>query len=64
MTSNDQDEKRNLLYILANTTNGTNMIHESFDANDPTKFTRPWLSWANMMYCEFLLDYLGEKLEV
>lgn len=64
MTSNDQDKKRNLLYILANTTNGTNMIHESFDANDPTKFTRPWFSWANMMYCEFLLDYLGEKLEI
>lgn len=61
LTSNNVDEKRNLLYILANTTNNTNMIHESFDVNDPSKFTRPWFSWANMLYCELLLDYLKKS---
>ncbi|WP_264183251.1 glycoside hydrolase family 125 protein [Bifidobacterium pseudocatenulatum] len=34
-------------------------MHESFDANDPNSYTRPWFSWANMMFCELVMDYFG-----
>lgn len=64
LTQKNKAEKQNLLYLMANTTNNTNMIHESFNPNDPSKFTRPWFSWANMMYCELLLSYLGHEIKI
>lgn len=63
LTSSSKSEKLTLLYLLATTTADTEMIHESFDPDDPQKFTRSWFSWGNMMYCELLLDYLGQKVE-
>ena len=33
-------------------------MHESFHVDDPTKYSREWFSWANMMFCELVLDYL------
>ena len=62
LTQETKAEKQNLLYLMANTTNGSNMIHESFNPNDPSDFTRPWFSWANMMFCELLLSYLGHEV--
>lgn len=64
LTQKTKEEKQNLLYLMANTTNGTNMIHESFNPNDPSDFTRPWFSWANMMFCELLLSYLGHEISL
>ena len=29
---------------------GTGFMHESFDKNDPEKFTRPWFAMANVMF--------------
>ncbi len=29
---------------------GTGFMHESFDKNDPAKFTRPWFAMANVMF--------------
>ncbi|MFC6315408.1 glycoside hydrolase family 125 protein [Lapidilactobacillus achengensis] len=59
LTQSDHAEKLRLLQLLAHTTAGTNMMHEGFDVEDPHNFTREWFSWANMMFCELLLDYLG-----
>ncbi|WP_125604952.1 glycoside hydrolase family 125 protein [Lapidilactobacillus bayanensis] len=63
LTQPDRLEKLRLLKLLAKTTAGTNMMHESFDANNPANYSRSWFSWANMMYCELLLDYLGMKVK-
>ena len=30
-------------------------MHEGVDADDPSRFTRPWFSWANAMLCELAL---------
>ncbi len=38
------------------------MMHEGFDADDASKYTRPWFSWANMMYCELVLDVCGIRV--
>ncbi|MGD0914667.1 MAG: glycoside hydrolase family 125 protein, partial [Terracidiphilus sp.] len=38
------------------TTAGTDFIHESFDANDSTQFTRPWFAWANTLFGELIVQ--------
>ena len=59
LTSDDPAEKRDLLALLLATDGGTGLMHESFHVDDPTKFTRPWFSWANAMFCELALDVAG-----
>jgi meiotically up-regulated gene 157 (Mug157) protein len=45
MTSNDDNEIVDCLKMLASTTAGTGMMHESFNVNDPTQFARKWFAW-------------------
>lgn len=63
LTDNDQVHKEKILNTLTKTTAGTNMMHEGFDPNAPENFTRPWFSWANMMFCELVLDYFGLRIK-
>ena len=44
------------------TDGGTGCMHEGIDVNDPSKFTRPWFSWANAIFTELVLDYCGYSL--
>ena len=55
LTSNDEAEINKCLKILSETHAGTYLMHESFDKNDPTDFTRPWFAWANSLFAELLL---------
>jgi meiotically up-regulated gene 157 (Mug157) protein len=50
LTSDNHHEITDCLNILAHTHAGTGLMHESFDADDPSKFTRPWFAWANSMF--------------
>lgn len=59
LTSDDQDDKRRILDNLVAIDDGTNLMHEGVDVNDPSQYTRPWFSWANMMFCELVMDYFG-----
>ena len=59
LTALDQDSKKGMLDLLVATDAGTHLMHEGFDVNNPYQYTREWFSWANMMFCELLLDYLG-----
>lgn len=59
LTSSYPAEKRALLRLLADTDAGTGRMHESFDPDDPTRFTRAWFSWADAMFCELALDCAG-----
>ncbi|MFR2689571.1 MAG: glycoside hydrolase family 125 protein, partial [Enterococcus faecium] len=31
--------------------------------NNPEKYTREWFSWANMMFCELVMDYFDIRVE-
>ncbi|MBO0811711.1 MAG: glycoside hydrolase family 125 protein, partial [Microlunatus sp.] len=62
LTATDHEEKVRLLRLLARTTGGTGQMHESFDVDDPTRFSRPWFSWADAMMCELALDVAGIRL--
>lgn len=37
---------------------GTGVMHESFDPNNPEKFTRPWFAWANSLFAELIREKL------
>ncbi|MBQ9880232.1 MAG: glycoside hydrolase family 125 protein [Clostridia bacterium] len=54
LTSTDEDEKENCLAMLANTHAGTNFMHESFNKDDPSDFTRSWFAWANSLFAQML----------
>ncbi|MDQ0062665.1 glycoside hydrolase family 125 protein [Paenibacillus harenae] len=62
LTAKDQAEKEGLLDRMAHTDAGTGFMHESFHADDPAVYTRPWFSWANMMFCELVLDVCGIRV--
>lgn len=63
LTEEDSAEKRRILESMAATTGGKGVMHEGFCCEDDTKYTREWFSWANAMYAELFLDYMGYKLE-
>jgi meiotically up-regulated gene 157 (Mug157) protein len=63
LTATDREEKLRMIRLLADTTGGTGQMHESFDVEDPTQFSRPWFSWANAMMCELALDLAGHRLD-
>ncbi|KXU16451.1 hypothetical protein SORDD17_00357 [Streptococcus oralis] len=58
LTTTDKAEKKAILDQLVACDGGTGVMHESFHVDDPTLFSREWFSWANMMFCELVLDYL------
>ncbi len=47
-------EKRACIRALGATHAGTYLAHESFDADDPAVFTRPWFAWANSLVGELI----------
>lgn len=63
MTSDDRDHKRRVLDRLVATDAGTHLMHEGIDVDDPTKYTREWFSWSNMMFCELVMDYFGIRVK-
>lgn len=61
LTSADDAEIVQCLRWLRNTTAGTDFMHESFDGNNPAKFTRPWFAWANTLFGELILSVADRK---
>lgn len=57
LTAVDGVERDSLMQMLAETTAGTAFMHESFDPNNPARFTRPWFAWANSLFGEFVLQW-------
>ncbi len=54
LTSTDESEKLECLKMLSETHAGTNFMHESFNVDDPTVFTRKWFAWANTLFAQML----------
>ena len=63
LTSPDKNHKKWILDNLASNTGGTQMMHESFNVDNPKEFTREWFSWANMMFCELVMDYFDVRVK-
>lgn len=56
MTTDDEKEKQEILKTFRKTHAGTYMMHEGFNVDDPKDFSRPWFSWANSIFIEFLMS--------
>lgn len=61
ITSTDDDEIRSCLKMLKNTNAGTGFMHESFNKDNPEKFTRKWFAWANTLFGEMMLKIYHER---
>jgi uncharacterized protein len=55
LTSTDDREIRQCLLWLRDTTANSGFMHESFQKDDPTVFTRPWFAWANTLFGELIV---------
>ncbi|PKP17519.1 MAG: metal-independent alpha-mannosidase [Bacteroidetes bacterium HGW-Bacteroidetes-22] len=64
MTSIDGAEISHCLAMLRNTHAGTGFMHESFDMDDATKFSRKWFAWANTLFGELIIRVAAEKPEI
>jgi meiotically up-regulated gene 157 (Mug157) protein len=64
LTTNDDKEQRQCLAWLKGTHAGTGFMHESFNKDNPAKFTRDWFAWANTLFGELILklDKANPKL--
>jgi uncharacterized protein len=40
--------------VLLATDAGTEAMHESFDVDEPARFTRPWFAWADSLFSEWV----------
>lgn len=56
LTSDDAGEIGQCLQWLVNTDAGTGFMHEAFDQDNPTHFTRAWFAWANSLFGELVVD--------
>ena len=64
-TSDNDKEIQECIVQLMNTDAGTGFIHESFNCNDASNFTRPWFAWQNTLFGELILKIIGDgKLEI
>lgn len=59
LTATDPAEVALCLEMLVNSTAGTGLMHESFDADDAAAFTRPWFAWANSLFGALVAATLG-----
>lgn len=59
-TSTDDNEIRQCMRMLLTTDNNTGMMHESFDVDDASHYTRPWFAWQNTLFGELVL-YLVDQ---
>ena len=55
LTSDNDDEINACLKMIADSHAGTYLMHESFNKNDDTDFTRPWFAWANSLFAELMI---------
>ena len=61
LTSENDVEIRQCLHWLKTTHAGTGFMHESFDKDNPAKFTRSWFAWANSLFGELVVKLSEER---
>lgn len=60
LTSTDPAEMQTTLRHLIASDGDTGFMHEAFDKDDQTKFSRPWFAWANGLFGALVLKIADE----
>ncbi|MBO3269523.1 glycoside hydrolase family 125 protein [Hymenobacter sp. NBH84] len=61
LTSTSDAEIKQCIQTLKSTHADTGFMHESFNKDNPAKFSRSWFAWANTIFGEFLWKTYKEK---
>jgi meiotically up-regulated gene 157 (Mug157) protein len=61
LTSTNDTEIATCLTYLKRSALATGFMHESFDKDDATHYTRPWFAWANAVFGELILQLAKER---
>jgi uncharacterized protein len=61
LTSHDEQEMALCLKMLQHSHAGTGFMHESYNKDDASRYTRKWFAWANTLFGEFVLKLYREK---
>ncbi|SEK99303.1 hypothetical protein SAMN04488505_1011279 [Chitinophaga rupis] len=64
LTTQNKEEIAECIRTIRNTDGDKGFIHESYQKDDPTKFTRPWFSWANTLFGELIMKVSQEYPEL
>jgi meiotically up-regulated gene 157 (Mug157) protein len=59
LTSTSDSERKDVLDQLLASDPGDHLLHESFDPNDPEKFSRKDFGWPNALFSEFVMTSLN-----
>lgn len=59
-TSTDDAEIADCLRMIMATDADLNFIHESFNKDDATNFTRPWFAWQNTLFGELIIKLVED----
>jgi meiotically up-regulated gene 157 (Mug157) protein len=61
LTETNKDKVTKKLQEILACDPGDHLLHESFDPNTPTKFTRPDFGWPNALFAELIMLKLQGK---
>jgi len=61
LTSQSDEEIKTILQQLIQSSAGTGWLHESFDKDYASLYTRSWFSWVNGLYGELILQLAKER---
>jgi meiotically up-regulated gene 157 (Mug157) protein len=61
LTSGSDDEIKSCISTLLKTHADTGFMHESFNKDNPSNFTRSWFAWANTLFGELILKVYHSK---
>lgn len=64
MTANAQSERQDVLNQLLASDPGDHLLHESFDPNDPKRYTRVDFGWPNALFSEFVMTRFQGVAEI
>jgi len=64
ITSANTDEIKSCLHMLKTTHAGKGFMHESFNKDNPTDYTRSWFAWANTLFGELIIKVHAEHPEL
>jgi meiotically up-regulated gene 157 (Mug157) protein len=59
-TSNDDAEIKWCLETLQRTDADTGFMHESFNKDDASRYTRAWFAWQNTLFGELVIHLIDQ----